>query len=982
MATDLGNGTVRVVRGDTLWAIAKKYLGSGNKYPTLASWNGIKNPNLIYVGQIIKVKQDGGGGSSSASTVNTTVSNTVTNLQMGELASQEGTLYATWDWGRESDTSSYELEWTYYMDGIWFISSTSNSVNENNYAASRQVTYSIPSGAKKVSLRVKPIAKSETTNNKTTYKFSANWTSHNNHTKYTWTDTTPVETPPKPTVDIEKYKLTAELTGLDDLKATHIKFQVYKDGSIKFYESEKIAITTTKTASFSCNVDAGGEYQVRCMAYNGSDVSEWSAFSDAKSTIPSAPKEITTIKATSKKSVYLEWEAVSTAKTYDIEYTTETKYFDGSDQTTTKTGIEFNHYELVGLESGDEYFFRVRAVNEQGASAWSEVSSVTIGEKPSAPTTWSSTTAVIVGEPLTLYWVHNAVDGSSQKYAKLELTINGVKLQPSITINNVTDEDEKDKTSKVIVNTTTGIISWTEDDGEHTFSTGYSFVEGVKIQWRVRTSGITNEYGEWSTQRTVDVYAPPTLILKVTDIEGNDVSTLTSFPWYVYGLAGPNTQTPIGYHLSVKANESYVTTDQIGNERIVNKDEEIYSNFFDITDSLLVEFTPGVIDLENGISYTVTCTVTMDSGLTTEAMDDFFVSWTDEKYNPNAIISYDSDTYVTHIRPYCEEYTPAWHKVSENSKKFTVLTENIDEITLEDVYTSTYERVLVAFNASGSVVYYCVVYMDESGNPINPAYYRVTVSNGVYTKTTSKLKSSTLTTILTETGEEVLLGKTADSEAFFYCVVNVANLVEGITLSVYRREFDGGFTEIMTGLSNTRQTFVTDPHPALDYARYRIVATVDATGAVSYYDVPGFPIQEKGVIIQWNEEWTEFDTDIDKELAQPPWTGSLIRIPYNIDISDNNSPDVALISYVGRKRPVSYYGTHLGEKSTWNVEIPKEDKDALYALRRLSLWMDDAYVREPSGSGYWASISVSFSQKHCDVKIPVTFDITRVEGGV
>ena len=37
-----------VKKGDTLWAIAKQYLGSGTKYPQIASENNIKNPNLIY----------------------------------------------------------------------------------------------------------------------------------------------------------------------------------------------------------------------------------------------------------------------------------------------------------------------------------------------------------------------------------------------------------------------------------------------------------------------------------------------------------------------------------------------------------------------------------------------------------------------------------------------------------------------------------------------------------------------------------------------------------------------------------------------------------------------------------------------------------------------------------------------------------------------------------------------------------------------
>ena len=63
------------------------------------------------------------------------------------------------------------------------------------------------------------------------------------------------------------------------------------------------------------------------------------------------------------------------------------------------------------------------------------------------------------------------------------------------------------------------------------------------------------------------------------------------------------------------------------------------------------------------------------------------------------------------------------------------------------------------------------------------------------------------------------------------------------------------------------------------------------------------------------------------------------------------------------------------------MDIPKNDEDALYALRRLAIWPGDVYVREPSGSGYWANISVAFSQTHLEMIIPVTLDITRVEGG-
>jgi len=47
--------TYTVTSGDTLWGICKKQLGDGSKYPSIATLNGIKNANLIYVGQVLKL---------------------------------------------------------------------------------------------------------------------------------------------------------------------------------------------------------------------------------------------------------------------------------------------------------------------------------------------------------------------------------------------------------------------------------------------------------------------------------------------------------------------------------------------------------------------------------------------------------------------------------------------------------------------------------------------------------------------------------------------------------------------------------------------------------------------------------------------------------------------------------------------------------------------------------------------------------------
>lgn len=47
------NKTYTVIKGDTLWAIAKYYYGNGSLHPKISQANNLKNPNLIYPGQVL-----------------------------------------------------------------------------------------------------------------------------------------------------------------------------------------------------------------------------------------------------------------------------------------------------------------------------------------------------------------------------------------------------------------------------------------------------------------------------------------------------------------------------------------------------------------------------------------------------------------------------------------------------------------------------------------------------------------------------------------------------------------------------------------------------------------------------------------------------------------------------------------------------------------------------------------------------------------
>ena len=47
--------TYTVVSGDTLWAIAERFYGDGNKYQVIADASGVANPDLIYPGQQLTI---------------------------------------------------------------------------------------------------------------------------------------------------------------------------------------------------------------------------------------------------------------------------------------------------------------------------------------------------------------------------------------------------------------------------------------------------------------------------------------------------------------------------------------------------------------------------------------------------------------------------------------------------------------------------------------------------------------------------------------------------------------------------------------------------------------------------------------------------------------------------------------------------------------------------------------------------------------
>ena len=199
----------------------------------------------------------------------------------------------------------------------------------------------------------------------------------------------------------------------------------------------------------------------------------------------------------------------------------------------------------------------------------------------------------------------------------------------------------------------------------------------------------------------------------------------------------------------------------------------------------------------------------------------------------------------------------------------------------------------------------------------------------------------------------------------------------GTELAVWRVNSDGRPELLADGIANDGRQHVIDPHPNFGRCRYRIIALDPSTGAQNASDCFA-DTSFDSICIQWGDSFKRVRTG---GVDGVRYAGERILLPYNIKIDESYSPDVAMREYVGRARPVSYYGTQQGISSSWTADMVRdEDTEQLEALRELAAVMDDVYVREPSGLGYWAHVDVSGISQSADTrKVGVSIEVTPVE---
>lgn len=201
--------------------------------------------------------------------------------------------------------------------------------------------------------------------------------------------------------------------------------------------------------------------------------------------------------------------------------------------------------------------------------------------------------------------------------------------------------------------------------------------------------------------------------------------------------------------------------------------------------------------------------------------------------------------------------------------------------------------------------------------------------------------------------------------------------VVGVTLDVWRVELEGTVVPVAEGLSSGEPCV--DPHPDFGDCVYRVVAIDPTTGEQGSADVATY-VDEASVVIQWDEQWDAIAGADELAPGVRAYAGSRVRLPYDMQLSEERESDMVEVEYQNRRWPVLYGGTIRRHESTTTGTLYEELDPGIIA-RVLSMldWGAACYVREPARSGYWASVRGTVSQDQAGLA-SATLRVRRVEG--
>lgn len=570
---------------------------------------------------------------------------------------------------------------------------------------------------------------------------------------------------------------------------------------------------------------------------------------------------------------------------------------------------------------GKQYYFRVRSKRGDKYSNWSNTISYSFGQVPAAPTAWIRKKSYKESEELILNWTHNSKDGSYMNTASIRVTINGYKCTNDIIYAGTESNDQGYEEATYMLNL--GTIY----DLIHSPANGQLFDNATITalekdgQWMVTFEVKTNGFYIPEGGSVADSYS---------DYSAPQTCTVWAEPFIE--LSGED----VGGWLWDPFDFRYDTTETAYDGTVFQTPVTSFPMFVGVASGP---------EPQQAIYYTYTIvsrseydTIDYDGTQKHVAVGDILY-----QANKNPTAKYTGENNGN----YCLNRINAWDILLSNNCNYTL---NVSAVMNSGLTASMSMDFSTDFEDASFAP-------DAETIPDNVNYSM---------------------TIIPQLADDMEYAEGEDELE-----------LSDVVFHVFRRNYDDTMTNIATGITGDTLTGVIDPHPIMKGGLYRIVAMSKKTGEVQFVDIPSQSFDEVGILIQWDEVyqeydiWEDYDDENDTLLFGSGMNSSMLFLPYNINTQNQYSMDVELVDYLGREHPVSYYGTQKGESLTLSTEIPKEGtEDIVLAMRRLSNYRGDCYIREPSGTGFWARVEISFNINHLAVTIPISITATRVEGGI
>ncbi len=280
---------------------------------------------------------------------------------------------------------------------------------------------------------------------------------------------------------------------------------VYVERSVDGGSFSQIASVGSSTASYTDNsTSANHYYQYRVRSYGSGGTSSYATSGYVYMT-PAAPSSVTVTRDSGTVvTVNADVSNVVTATSYNVQYSVNSGDWSSSTSTTT--------FPISMDPGGGSVQVRVQSVRDTLTSDWTTSDSIMTTTAPYAPSV-TVPTVTATGEEVTISWVPNHPDGSAQTQAQVE-----------VTIGSSTD-------------------TYTVSGSTTTYSLG-SYSEETTITVRVRTYGLYEDWGEWSSYYQTSVRYAPTTAFTFPPYDGFVIGSIPlEASWDVADATGITYQT-------------------------------------------------------------------------------------------------------------------------------------------------------------------------------------------------------------------------------------------------------------------------------------------------------------------------------------------------------------------------------------------------------------------------------------------------------